>query len=148
MYGKLDEPDFSFVQEATDSRPYEDVIREVVTTLDLTYEEYSDPNDDVSFEYHLSRDDESWALELSMVGPFAAVARIGDGWDSILVQSDPNLSELERQLLAILRSHNLQILSKEELEQPVPLRLFNTDPGNVRVYQALFSDIDILPWEQ
>ncbi len=148
VYRTLDEPDFSFVMEAIRSRPYEDVISEVVTTLGLASEEYSDPNDDVSFQYHLSRGRENWALQLSMVGPFAVVARIGDRWGRILVQSDPSLSELEREFLAILRSYGFHLLSKEELEQPVPLRLYNTDPGDVRVYQALFSDMDVLPWRQ
>lgn len=148
VYGTLDQPNFSFVMEAVRSRPYEHVISEVVTTLGLASEEYSDPNDDVSFQYCLARGDESWAVELSMLGPFAVVARIGDGWDGILVPNDPSLSELERQLLAILRSYGLRLLDKEELEQTVPLRLFNTDPGDVRVYQALFSDIDVLPWQE
>ena len=148
VYRSLDEPNFSFVMEATRKRPYEDVISEVVTTLGLASEEYNDPNDDVSFQYHLSRGDENWAVELSMLGPFAVVARIGEGWDRVLIQNDSSLSELERQLLAILRSYGLRLLSREELEQPVPLRLFNAEPGDVRVYQALFSDIDVLPWQQ
>jgi hypothetical protein len=148
MYGTFDEPNFSFVMEAIRSRPYEDVISEVVTTLGLAFEEYNDPNDDASFQYQLSRGSESWAVELSMLGPFAVVARIGDGWDRILVKNDPNFSKVEHQILAILHSHGLQPLSKEELEQPVPLSLFNTDPDNVCVYQALFSDIDVLPWRQ
>jgi hypothetical protein len=84
MYGTFDEPNFSFVMEAIRSRPYEDVISEVVTTLGLAFEEYNDPNDDASFQYQLSRGSESWAVELSMLGPFAVVARIGDGWDRIL----------------------------------------------------------------
>jgi hypothetical protein len=28
------------------------------------------------------------------------------------------------------------------------LKLLDTDPENVRVYQALFSDVDILPWDR
>jgi hypothetical protein len=38
------------------------------------------------------------------------------------------------------------LLSGEILVVPIEMKLDYTDPENVRVYQALFSDTDTLPW--
>jgi hypothetical protein len=39
------------------------------------------------------------------------------------------------------------LLSRRELERPVALRLYDVEPENVRIYQALFEESDILPWD-
>jgi hypothetical protein len=39
------------------------------------------------------------------------------------------------------------ILTSEVLKTRIPLKLFYTEPENVCIYQALFSDVDLLPWE-
>lgn len=147
VYGSFDVPNFSFVGEAIDSRPHEDIISKI-TALGFACEENTDPNCDVSFNYQLYRGGRSWDLALSMVGPFALVTRGAYSWGPLapITPNEPGLSKPERKLHAALCSYGLQLLSKEELEEPIPLKLFNTDPGDVRVYQALFSDVGI-PWQ-
>ena len=52
-----------------------------------------------------------------------------------------------KNLFAIV-SNSIRLLDRDALLIPVPMRLFNTEPENTRVYQALFTDTDILPWEE
>ena len=41
----------------------------------------------------------------------------------------------------------IKLLTVDELSRPMPMTLFNTNREKVRLYQALFSDRDQLPWE-
>lgn len=145
-YGSLDEPNFSFRKQQDNARPYDELVATIIEELELTADEYTDLNDDSCFGYTLSGGGGSWILELSMVGPFATFSRVHEGGRRILTADDPDLTAPERRIIDLLAGHKLRIMRREELEQPIGLRLFNTDPENVRIYQALFSDTDILPW--
>lgn len=145
-YGSLEEPNFSFRKQQDNARPYDELVATIIEELELAADEYTDLNDDSCFGYTLSRDGVSWILELSMVGPFAAFSRIHENGRKILAADDCDLTAPERRVLDLLTSRKLRIMRREELEQPIELRLFNTDPENTRIYQALFSDTDILPW--
>jgi len=145
-YGSLDEPNFSFRKQQGNTRPYDELVAAIIEELGLAADEYTDLNDDSCFGYTLSGDDGSWILELSMVGPFAAFSRVHENGRQILATDDRDLTAPERRIVDLLTGHKLRIMRREELEQPIDLRLFNTDSENVRIYQALFSDTDILPW--
>lgn len=38
------------------------------------------------------------------------------------------------------------ILDQQELEEACLLKMHNTDPENLCIYQSLFSDVEVLPW--
>lgn len=88
-----------------------------------------------------------WRLQLSFVGPYAVLMRLRNREILEVVDSDnPKNCVTERQVIRLLANHGISLLNKENLELSVGLKLFDTEPQNVRVYQALFSDSDVLPW--
>ncbi|MFY0577710.1 hypothetical protein ACN28S_28415 [Cystobacter fuscus] len=147
VYGSFENPDFHFVSEALRQRPY----KQIASHLERMFktEEDTDANDDVSFGYILrGHGQQEWVLRLSMVGPYAVVLRLsGNGSAEVVSPGAPTLEEQALKLLQVLSAQGIQVLSQDELMRPVTLSLYNTDPGNVRIYQALFSDTDVLPWE-
>lgn len=147
-YGSTAEPDFSFVQIAVRERPHQELIEKL--QQDFRVQEDTDPNDDVSFGYLLAADSGSWLLRLSMVGPLAALFRLDEGLNvaQVLTPARPDLHGMERRILTLVAESGFSTLGQDILEQPVSLKLFNTDPDDVRVYQALFSDVEVLPWER
>ncbi|HET7585093.1 MAG TPA: hypothetical protein VFK13_09300 [Gemmatimonadaceae bacterium] len=142
-YGSLEEPTFWFVHDAEHERPYQSVEQALSRTF--TLKEVTDTNDDVSFVYEVGRGERTWLLQLSMVGPFAVLLHdaTGGGCEPVGLQA---ADEIEHEIIHAIQTRGIQILDREILEVPVALRLYNTDPGRVRVFQALFSDTDILPW--
>ena len=144
-YGSLEAPKFFFVQDALSKRPYDPLVQQL--REDFAVEEDTDPNDDVSFGYLLSRNTQQWRLELSMLGPFAVLLRITEPGHVDLVSHDLTArTEQEESILAILQRNDIKIMERNELVQPVAIKLQNTSPQNSRLYQALFGDTDILPW--
>ncbi len=143
-YKSFQRPEFYFVAKAISIQPYRDTVKKLESFFEVN--EITDPNDDVSFRYILRSGNQEWVVELSMVGVFAIIFRIRDQGFVDIIDSDPT-EEDEIIISEILSEADLQFFSKEELEAPIDMRLFNTNHGNVRVYQVLFSDTDMLPWE-
>lgn len=144
-YKSLEQPDYSFVSKAISSRPYDSLIRKLQDLFEV--EEITDPNDDVSFRYLLSKLKSQWIIELSMVGLYASFFRVSDVGSAEVVTSDTTAQE-EQKICSFLIENKFEILQQHELEQPFNLKLCNTEPENVCIYQALFSDTDILPWKR
>jgi len=143
-FGSLSDPKFFFVRRALEERPYDDLIESIAN--DFKVVEDTDEDDDLAFNFLLSRENRKWAMSISMVGPYALLARVSQAWDEILTQSTENLSDHERWLVSKITDFGLQLLRQEELERPVALKL--TGPDDVRVYHALFTDTSGLPWDK
>lgn len=143
-YGSLGDPDFSFVGAALEERPYDALVE--AATAGFAATEDTDEDDDVAFNYLLGRDGDRWALSISMVGPYALFARISQAWDEILTPATTDLAPHEHRVIDVLTGAGLRLLGREELERPVALAL--TGPDDVRIYHALFSDTDGLPWDK
>jgi hypothetical protein len=67
---------------------------------------------------------------------------------AVLTEATADLTDDERWVLYRLRQAGVHALSQAELEERVDLPLYNTQPGDVRVYHALFRDIPGLPWDK
>ncbi|MBI1924049.1 hypothetical protein HYR99_07340 [Candidatus Poribacteria bacterium] len=145
-YKSFDFPDFSFVEKEMSTRPYQAVVGELRNIVEL--KEDTDANDDVSFSYLLVKGNKRWSLNISMIGPYAVLMLMNHSRSFEIVHpEDEELSQLENEIAKILQKHSITLLPQYLLEYPVPLQLYNTEPENVKVYQALFTDTDILPWE-
>jgi hypothetical protein len=142
-YVSTENPDRSFVSKSVNRNVYCDLVNEVAAVCEL--EEVTDVNEDVSFRYILTFADCSWVLELSMVGPFATFMRIDDPKKISLVLKPK--SELEKQVVLLLDDNNIQLLGLEILNRRFDFHLNNTETKKAKLYQILFSDIEILPWE-
>lgn len=138
-YGSLERPTFFFVESALAKRPYDDIVQKLSKYFNI--EETTDPNEDVSFVFALSQGVDSWLLQLSMIGPYAII--LGD--HDVVTTDGDDRSEFEEKILEVLLNNDIKVLSSAYLQQYISLNLFNTDVGNVRIYQALFSDVDALP---
>ncbi|GAA2621448.1 hypothetical protein SMC26_17460 [Actinomadura fulvescens] len=145
-YGSLAEPNFGSVAAGLEARPYDRLAEEIGTVFKVA--EDVDPDDDHGFMYSLERGGRRWVLVLSLVGPYAAFARVSNAWDTLLTRTSPDLSDEERWLVEKVSQAGLQLLTQEELERPIDLRLFNVEPGSVRVFHALFTDSPGLPWDK
>jgi len=143
-YTSLEQPDFSFVSKAISSKPYGSLIQKIGIFFEV--EEITDSNDDVSFRYLLSKSRKQWIIELSMLGFYATVFRISDVGSIIVVTKNTSVQD-EKKLVSLLMEYRLKILEEQELEQPFPIKLSNTEVENTCIYQALFSDTDVLPWK-
>ena len=143
-YKSLEQPDYSFVSKAVSSKPYEKLVQQFKELFEI--EEITDTNDDVSFRYLVSKSENQWIVELSMVGLYAVVLRVPNAGLSETVTLDSSIKD-EQDICSLLVSHHFELLAKSELEKPLALNLCNTDPSDVRLYQALFSDTERLPWK-
>ncbi len=142
-YKSLVRPDYSFANKAISSRPYDSMVKKLQNMFDV--EEITDTNDDVSFCYMVSKSNNQWVIELSMLGLYATLFRVSQTGRTGLVTQNTSMPE-EKEIISLLLENQFKILNQDELEHPVALKLFNAEPENVCIYQALFSDTDILPW--
>ena len=142
-YRSLETPDFSFVSKAISSKPYNSLINEMSEVFEI--EEITDLNEDVSFRYVVSGSEKKWVIELSMLGLYAVILRIPEA-GSVTLLSSP-MCEQEERIISLLAIYQFEILHQQVLDKPIALSLCNTEPGNVFIYQALFSDTEVLPWK-
>ncbi len=147
VYRSLDQPNFAFARDAMKRGVGADVFAEMLRR-GFAVEDLTDLNDDVS--RHLlprRRSPRSLAVRLSFVGPYAVILSALDGEVKVIASPD----ELERDadeldLVQICMQHGYQLLPQALLEEHISLNLFETDPANVCIFQALFIDNDVLPW--
>ena len=146
-YGNLSAPDFDFAKRGFDKRPYDRIIKRLRDYAAI--EEILVGEEDVCFSYFLKGRTNLWKIELSLVGPFAIFVRLKAQVtaDDFLHNRKEDLIEFERKVVEIVRNFGISLLTTNQLQISVPLTLFNTPKENVRLYQALFTDRDGLPWE-
>lgn len=146
-YKSLEHPDFSFVKRMQSARPYEPVIRKLRDYAAI--EQISEADDDVCFSYLLKGRNTLWKLDLSLVGPFAIFVRLKSKVteQDFLYPGKGDLVGFETKIVDIVKTSGVKLMTPSELAIPMPMTLFNTEKNNVRLYQALFSDREQLPWD-
>jgi hypothetical protein len=144
-YGSLSSPDFSFVKQSVERNPYSGLMGQLVKFLEVI--DNTDTNDDVSFGHLLQKNERQWSLQLSMVGPYGLLMRVAEPSGEILTSASRGLSDVERRIVDLLRLEGVQLLDRQTLEEPIALRLNNAEPEETRLYQALFTDVSQLPWQ-
>lgn len=146
-YRDLDHPEFWFVGESISRQPYQPLVERLEQQFSV--QDDTDPNDDVSFIYVLRSGRDAWVLALSMVGPFAALFRATSDHPVLIDATGMSaLTKQEAELVEEAQSFGFSFLTKALLEMPIGLTLQNASRENTRLYQALFSDTDILPWDE
>lgn len=147
QYKSLESPDFNFVQRVYEQNPYHDLI-DLLASKKISLEEDTDINDDVSFGYSFKTKQDEYILRISMVEKYAVLMKIDEDNNILRVVDKSNIfTTIERNLMLYLESKNIILLNIKILETPIKIKLFNADQENTRIYQALFTDTDILPWE-
>ena len=153
-FGSLDEPTFFFLKEDWRRSMYHGFLGELAATLlqDMdnlfSISNVTDLNADHCLVLRVDGV-QGWILELSFVGRFAALFRIVPHSIQEIFQPDLTAAlPAERIFVQLLRKHEIELLGPTVLEIPFHLRLFYTEPENGKVYQALFRDVDVLPWKR
>ena len=146
-YKNLDQPDFGFVRKVFSARPYDPLIKRMRDYA--VVEECTEAEDDVCFSYLLKGRNALWKLDLSVVGPFGIFVRLRNRVEAedFIVYSREDLTGFEVKMADLLKRAGVKLLSMDELSVAMPMTLYNTGRDKVRLYQALFSDRDRLPWE-
>ncbi len=141
-YGSLAEPNYAFVEKALLAQPYARLLDGLSRLGEL--DETTDVNDDVSFRYVLARDDEEWAVSLSMVGPYALLLRLPPREPPVVVTAASG-STHEAELVELIERAGVRLLSRKALEREIPFRRPGADEESAFVYHAIISD-ESLPW--
>lgn len=146
-YKSFDQPDFSFVKRVFNARPYEPLIRKMRDYAAI--EECTHNEDDVCFSYFLKGRASLWKLDLSLVGPFAIFVRLRSriGCEDFLYPEKGDLTDFEVKIVSMLKSQKIRLLTSDELSIEVPIGLYSSSKHKPRLYHALFSDTERLPWE-
>ncbi|WP_437480734.1 hypothetical protein WME75_36180 [Sorangium sp. So ce1014] len=148
-YKSLESPDFHWVIKEHERKPYRGLEQCLMSRFSV--EDITDLNNDVSCVLAISPEGSGvqWTLKISLVGPYAVLLREtgARGWDVYVQAESDARSEDEYWILEACRQHAIEVLRLDVLKTPIGLRLFDTDPERVRLYQALFSDNDYLPGE-
>lgn len=144
-YGTSGEPYFEFVERSITEQPYARLLHQL--SEKFVIEDITDVNYDVSFVFVLQQIRLSYILRLSMLGNYGLLMKSDLGSKGYWSISTENLFDSnEEAIIKALQKNNVELLDQETLELPVKIKLFNTAPEDVRVYQALFCDNDVLPW--
>lgn len=142
QYGSFEEPDYSFVLQEQEANPYSHLILELSKIADDIAED-TDLNYSVSLSFVIKLRSQSYLLLLSLVGRYGVLGRISRTADLVCIvpfQDARLLTPSEKQIVDILNSHQVVILSKSELTSRVPLRISGIDSESVTIYNALFSE--------
>lgn len=153
-YGSLDKPNFEFEKEQTRHKIYEPFLRDLAALLLMDVLGFfkiasvTDVNSDHSYVFTIQGGGEWW-LQLSFVGSYAVLMRVTERATLEVVDpGDAKAAATENQIILQITKNNICLLDKGTLEIPIALKLLDTEPENVKVYQALFSDRDVLPWRR
>jgi hypothetical protein len=139
-YGNDRQPSYWFVREALQRDP----CRSLVDELSQWYaiENDTDPNDDVSFNFILSRGAGTWRLALSMVGPFALLVRVEDAEKTAVVteSTEPD----EARILGVVKAHGFEFIDRRTLNRSLDVR-YSGDDDDWTVYHAVFTRSQTIP---
>jgi hypothetical protein len=145
VYGSLEEPLFHFVYAVVATRPYDALRLRLAARFDVV--EDTELNADVSFGLVLSTREGRCGLRLSMVGRYAMLLRLVPGAPAVVIASGSAQTADEAEIVAELAREDVELLDQATLDEHIPLVLFGAPRGETRLYQALFVDSDVIPWE-
>jgi hypothetical protein len=146
-YGSPETPDYHLVNAARAERSYQGIIDDLLQRFYVN--DATNLNQDVSVVLLIRSKDRADStelmLQLSLVGPYAVLLELMAGGPRLVDMDD--IRPTTREIAALLAKWNLWLVPAEILSEPVHLKLLYTEPENVHVYQAVFSDVDMLPWQ-
>ncbi|MGY2134865.1 hypothetical protein ACW9KT_21725 [Hymenobacter sp. HD11105] len=133
-YGSYTQPNYSFVSKVFQRQPYQPILQEL--SVRFTVEDTTDINYDVSFVYTL-RHEEVYGLHLSMVGRFFILFRLTTDLKQRQVVGEASSPDAQA-LLQILEKHGFSKIDESSMH--LLTGLADGDPGNKRVFEALFEN--------
>lgn len=143
-FGDTEAPNYTKISarlEARSAWPELSSIIQVFWTKDVT-----DVNEDISMCLLLKDGADEFRLELSAVGPYAILLKLVR--DSCRLMSSEEILADTRLVAALhIALQSRTFLSRNTLEEEIAFGSDASRPTYSKVYNALFSDIDILPWE-
>jgi hypothetical protein len=141
-YGDLTRPSYRFAAERLDAGMHRRVMLRLAEEFEVD-DQTSIGSDDVCISLLVALRDSPvgmrpWNVQLSLVGAFAVVSKVGDISAKWPVGDD---DQDAKRLLALLRAAGLDLLPYSTLAEPTALLPPNVRAGEVyTVYNALFTD--------
>jgi hypothetical protein len=147
VYGDFMCPDYSKIQRIYDESPYSLVTEELSTIFNV--EENTDLNYDVSIGLTLCCGDEELALQLSLIGQYAVliVSSVDGNGNMVIDSGTERKRNSEIKVLEILTRFNFDVLPSSLLSRKISFSRALSQSRDSSLYQILFSDEDILPWD-
>lgn len=145
-YTSLEVPNFSFIEKALDANPY----IEVITSLQQKFsvEDKTDINYDISFSLLIDSNNESWLLQLSMVGRYAALFRLTKSGDiETTVTNCHSENYYENEILNLLVLSDIELLSQQTMAKSINFKRIDSCQSRFNLYQVLFVDTEVMPWD-
>jgi hypothetical protein len=143
-FGDIHAPHYAKVSARLDTRstwPELSSMIQIFWVKDVT-----DVNYDISMGLLLKDGIDEFKLELSAVGPYAAIMKLRQ--DKYYLTSLNEVmadARLVGALASTMRSRTF--LSQSVMEREIPFGADEAGHVSRRIYTVLFSDIEILPWE-
>lgn len=139
-YGSLLEPDYRCA-----STPDRQLIPKFLMVIaeHCFVHDVTDANEDVCTAFRIWHSSSFYLLQISNIGRYAFFMK--DQTDHVYSSANlPSESNI-RGLYDALTDMGLVFLSKEVLSNRIEMKLFYAD--DARLYNALFADVECLPWE-
>lgn len=140
-FGEGSVRDYSVLNSRLDRRaswPEVGPLLSIFWTKDVT-----DTNDDTALCLLLRDNDDDFRLELSAVGRYFLIMKIGQGSNRLLSDGDISSDRRLVTALALVRERRA-MMDRETLESSIDFGY--TEEGSMKVYNALFSEVERLPW--
>lgn len=143
-YGNLEEPNYRKVTAILESDPYRPLIEELRSSgTEIT--ESMDLNDDVAILLVVDQAKDQVGLWLSGVGPFAAlVHQDAEGRYCWVTGPDGAPTPLAALVATIVQRADLQLLDRRTVSRKIRMQWYDGET-EATLYQALFTDTDIIP---
>ena len=141
-YRDFEHPEYHFVGKALAAGQYDDFVE--LLAKEFSVSDHREPNTDVARKLRIVAIEGVWILWLSYIGPFACLL---EERSMQLVLAENGTARVAVRVREACQLAGLELLDADTLERMIPMTLYVTKHENVRVFHALFSDIDVLPWE-
>lgn len=127
-------------------RPSDGFLEALRGTQLIANEKAHDPTEDVCFIYEVKAGEDTWKIKLSGVGKFAVLMRVTLSKPLLIINRRP-ASGPPQKLFDVISAHRYELLNKPTLAIPLTLRISFLPGVRIKVYQALFTRREKLPWE-
>ena len=143
-YGSLAEPRYEKIYVAMAGPVHRNLIAELQRN-GMEVRETTDLNDDVSTQLDVSQSGDWVSLDLSGVGPFAALVHQGeDEKYSWVTTPDQGLTPLTKAVAALVERARFLLLTRNIVTRTVKMNRWD-GATEATLYQALFTDTDWIP---
>lgn len=145
-YGSLDEPNYAFAESRLQNLRQHPVIGDLM--MRWFVHDVTDLNNHIALHLKVLHAEGSCVVCLSLVDKWAMLFRLGHKsqvYSEVIGPTQFGASSSERAIIELLQKYGFKLLSKAEAALPLPMKFFNTERDEARVYHAVVADDGVVP---